>query len=303
VALAAGAAFDARAAGARDAMTLGFTLYGAKGAKLDEFLPTLKSMGFDSVELCVAPGWGYEPASCSPQRRREVRSLLAETGLKLSSVMEHVALDGDAAAQKIVCQRLASAAEMGHALSPHAPPVVESTMGGKPQEWEQVRTRFRDALGNWASVAEQTKTVIAVKPHRFNAVNRPEQAVWLIQQIASPWIELVYDFGHFVHRGMTLDSTLDVMLPHTAFVHMHDTVEDKGVVQFVLPGESRQIDYLALFRRLDQAGYRGDACCEVSSMVFKKPGYDPHKAAEVCARNMTQALRHAGLRAPQSQSE
>ena len=294
-----------RAAGAagptRDAMTLGFTLYGAKDAKLDEFLPKLKSMGFDSVELCVAPGWGYEPPSCNTRRRAEITALLGNAGLKLSCLMEHVGLDGDAAAQKLVCQRLARAAEMGHALSPHAPPVVESTMGGKPQAWEQVRTRFRDVLGDWASVAQQSKTVIAVKPHRFNAVNRPEQAVWLIQQVASPWIKLVYDFGHFVHRGMTLENTLDAMLPHTAFVHMHDTVENNGVVQFCMPGESRQIDYVSLFRRLQQAGYRGDVCCEVSSMVFKKPGYDPLKAAEVCCRNMTRALRQAGLRTPQSE--
>lgn len=305
VALGAGTAMGTRASwaagGARGAMTLGFTLYGAKGAKLDEFLPKLKSMGFDSVELCVAPGWGSEPESCSPQRRGEIRSLLGKTGLKLSSLMEHVALDGDAAAQRVVCQRLARAAEMAHTLSPQDPPVVESVMGGKPQAWEQVRTRFRDALGDWAAVAAQATTVIAVKPHRFNAVNRPEQAVWLMQQIASPWIKLVYDFGHFVHRGMTLDSTLDVMLPHTAFVHMHDTVENNGVVQFCMPGESRQIDYVTLFRKLQQAGYRGDACCEVSSMVFKKPGYDPLQAAEICSRHMTRALREAGLRPSQSE--
>jgi len=296
VALAAGAALDAPAATKRATMTLGFTLYGAKGVPLEAILPRLKSLGFDSVEMCVAPGWGCEPEACSPQRRREMAAQLRGAGLRLACLMEHVGVEGDAAAQKAVCQRLERAAELGHALSPDTPPVVESTMGGKPNTWEQVRTRFRDALGAWATVAARSKTVIAVKPHRFNAVNLPENAVWLVQQIASPWLKLVYDFGHFVHRGMTLETTLDAMLPHTAFVHMHDTVEEKGRVQFVMPGESRQIDYAALFRRLDQAGYRGDACCEVSSMVFKKPGYDPLAAAETCARNMTTALRQAGLR-------
>lgn len=285
-----------RASATRGAMTLGFTLYGAKGVSLERFLPRLKSLGFDSVELCVAPGWGYEPEACSPQRRKEIAAQLDGAGLGLPCLMEHVGLEGDAAGQKTVCQRLARAAEMGHALAPQAPPVVESTMGGKPQAWGQVRNQFRDALGAWATVARQSQTVIAVKPHRFNAVNLPENAVWLVNQVASPWIKLVYDFGHFVFRGMTLEKSLDTMLPQTAFVHMHDTVEDKGTVQFVMPGESRQIDYVALFRRLDQAGYRGCACCEVSSMVFKKPGYDPFTAAEICARNMTSALRQAGLR-------
>ena len=296
VALAAGTAFSAHAAGTRRAMTLGFALYGAKGVKLEAILPRLKALGFEAVELCVAPGWGYEPEACSPQRRKEIAAQLREVGLRLPCLMEHATLEGAAAEQKTVCERLQRAAEMGHALSPDAPPIVESVMGGKPNTWEQVRNQYRDALGAWATVAERTKTVLAVKPHRLNAVNLPENAVWLIQQIASPWLKLVYDFGHFVHRGMTLETTLDMMLPHTAFVHMHDTVEDKGRVQFVIPGESRQIDYVALFRRLDQAGYGGDACCEISSMVFKQPGYDPFAAAEICARNMLAALRQAGLR-------
>lgn len=296
LAVAAGAALDARAAARRETFTLGFTLYGAKGINLDAILPRLKSLGFDSVELCVGPGWGYEPENCSPQRCKEIAAQLNGNGLRLPCLMEHLVLEGDAAEQKAACQRLQRAAEMAHALSPDSPPVVESVMGGKPNTWEQIRTRFRDALGAWAAVAERTKTVIAVKPHRFQAVNLPDNAVWLVQQVANPWIKLVYDFGHFVHRGMTLEATLDAMLPHTAFVHMHDTIEEKGRPQFVIPGESRQIDYPALFRRLDKAGYRGDACCEVSSMVFKKPGYDPFVAAETCARNMMPALRNAGLR-------
>ena len=177
VVLGGGAALSNRAAWgegeARSALTLGFTLYGARGENLEQFLPKLKSVGFESVELCVAPGWGYEPPLCTPERCRKLRALLDKTGLKLTCLMEHVGLDGDATAQKNVCQRLARAAEMGHVLAPRTPPIVESTMGGKAQTWEQVQTRFRDALGGWATVAGQSKTVLAVKPHRFQAVNRP----------------------------------------------------------------------------------------------------------------------------------
>lgn len=289
-ALAAGA----RAADAtRRAMTLGFGLYGAKGARLEEFLPRLAALGFSSVELCLMPGWGCEPAQCSPARRKQIARLLDGAGLKLTSLMELVDLGGDAAAQRSVRERLARAAELGRDLAPQNPPVLETTMGGK--DWEQVRTQFRDNLGGWAETAARAKMLIAIKPHRLQAVNRPEQALWLLRQVSSPWIRLAYDFSHYVHSGLTLEGTLDALLPHTAFVHVKDTVIDKGKPRFLLPGESGQIDYATLFRKLRQAGYRGDVCCEVSGMVSGKPGYDPLEAARICHRNMAAAMKQAGI--------
>jgi sugar phosphate isomerase/epimerase len=279
------------AAGPRKSLLLGFGLYGAKGAKLEDFLPKLASLGYDAVELCLTPGWGYEPPSCSRQRRGQIAALLGKTGLVLSSLMEHVDLGGDAAAQKAVCERLARAAEMGHQLSPHSPPVIETTLGGG--KWEQVRTQFRDNLGGWAAVAERGKTVIALKPHRMNAVSRPEHALWLLQQVPSPWIKLVYDFSHYVHSDLTLEGTLAALLPHTAFVHVKDAVMDKGRAQFRLAGESGQIPYGTLFRKLREGGYRGCVCCEVSGMISSQPGYNPLHAATRCYQNMSQAMRES----------
>lgn len=291
--LSAAIASTSWAAPAARPMPFGFGLYGAKGVKLDDFLPKLKTLGYDAVELCLMPGWGYQPESCSPERRRQIAQLLNKTGLALSSLMEHVELGGDAAAQKVVCERLLRAGELGHQLSPHSPPVVETTLGGK--KWAQSRDQFRDNLGGWARVAERARTVIALKPHRMNAVCRPDDAVWLVKQVASPWIKLVYDYSHYVHSELTLESTLATLLPDTVFVHVKDTLIDKGRVRFCLPGESGKIAYPTLFRKLREANYRGCVCCEVSGMVSSQPGYDPLQAATRCSQNMLRAMREAGL--------
>ena len=67
-------------------------------------------------------------------------------------------------------------------------------------------------------------------------------------------------------------------------------------MEFLLPGESGTFDYANLLRLFHEGGYRGDVCCEVSSMVSSKPGYDPSAAAKTCYRNMARAFEERTCR-------
>lgn len=274
-----------------EAMTFGFSLYGMKTLKTEPALRQLAAIGFDSVELCLSPGWDAEPDNLSPARRKSIRALLANTRLRLTALMENLKLNG---AQKANHERLKKAAALGSALAPEGQPLVETIMGGG--QWDAVKNEFRDHLGGWAEVAAQEKLLLAVKPHRFGAVNRPEQALWLLEQVQSPWVKLTYDYSHFAHRGMTLEGTLRSLLPHTRFIHVKDTVLRNGRARFVLPGASGQIDYVRLLKLAAAGGYRGDICCEVSGQVFGQKGYDPVQAAKACHANLAPAFKRAGIR-------
>ena len=72
-------------------------------------------------------------------------------------------------------------------------------------------------------------------------------------------------------------------------------VERDGKVTFVLPGEAKTIDYVTLLKTFANGGYRGDFCCEVSSAVWRQPGYDASKAARTCYRNMADFFEKAGI--------
>jgi sugar phosphate isomerase/epimerase len=283
------------AAGADDRpLTLGFSLYGMKTLKTEDAIKAVARIGYDSVEFCLMPDWDATPARLGSARRKQVRALLHETGLKLPALMEHVALTGAAKDQQGVHERLKQAAGLGHDLSPTSPPLVETTMGGG--QWEKLRGQLRDNLGGWARVAEASQTVVAVKAHRFGVVSRPEHAVWLVEQVGSPWIRLVYDYSHFIHRDIPLAGSIRAMAPYTRFVHVKDTVMRDGNARFLLPGESGQTDYVELLKLLVAAGYRGDVCCEVSGMVSHNAGYDPVAAARTCYRNMAKAFQEAAIR-------
>ncbi len=277
-------------------LRLGFSLYGMKSLKTEEAIQAVRAAGYDSVEICLLPGWDAEASRLAAERRRAVRELLKSAGLVLGALMEQVDLGGDAAKQRDAIERLKRAAGLGHELSPDAPPIVETTMGGG--KWDEVRETFRDRLGGWAEAADRAKTIVAVKPHRFGAVNRPEDAVWLVEQVKSRWIRLAYDYSHFAHREMPLAATVAAMIPHTSFIHVKDAAIRDGKAVFLLPGEAGDLDYAELLQQVHAAGYRGEICVEVSGMVSGKPGYDSIAAAKQSYRVLSAAFDKAGLRRP-----
>ena len=278
---------------APEGMSLGFGLYGMKGTSPEKAIGTLAEIGFDSVQLCLLPGWDCEPQHLPAGRRRAIRKVLDASGLNLPSLLAHVPLGGDANTQRDALEQLRHATGLAHALAPDQPPMIETVMGER--RWSDEKDRFRDHLGPWAVLAESNRTVIAVKPHRGQACSRPEEALWLIEQVGSPWIKLVYDYSHFDHRGISLSDSLATMLPHTAQIAVKDADLRNDEVRFALPGATGRIDYVALLRQASSGGYRGDVNCEVSSHVHRRPGYDAQAAARICYANMALAFREAGI--------
>jgi sugar phosphate isomerase/epimerase len=286
----------ARVARAADGpgLTFGFSLYGMKSLSAEEACRTLADIGYDSVELCLLPAYDTEPTKLSADRRKRLADLLGERKLALPALMENLDLNAAGEKQAVQLDRLKRAFELARDLAPDRPPLVETVMGGGM--WDKVKDAFRDRLGAWAAAAAEAKVVLAVKPHRFGAVNRPADALWLLEQVRSPWLKVVYDYSHYDRREFTPADTVRQLAPHTAFVHVKDTVIRDGKAAFVLPGDGGSPDYVELLGLLAKAGYRGDVCCEVSGQVSNQKGYDAVAAAKKCYANLAPAFAKAGVR-------
>ena len=141
-----------------------------------------------------------------------------------------------------------------------------------------MKTRMIDRLADWARAGQAAETVIAVKSHVSGALHRPEDAKWLVDQVNSPWIRLVYDYSHFQLRNFDLAQSLKMLLSDTVFIHVKDARGTAQSVEFLLPGEGT-IDYIAYFQTLKAAAYRGPVVVEVSGQIHGRPGYDPREAA------------------------
>jgi len=274
---------------------LGYTLYGMKSLALDDALKTCAEIGYDGVELCLLDGYPTTPAQFGAAERTKLRESLAALKLRVSGLMENFSLLADDAQQAKILERIKAAGQLAHDLAPGAVPPLETVLGGKPAEWDQVKDRMAERLHAWAKAAEEAKIVMAIKAHVMSAVQNPERLLWLWKAVNHPSIQLAYDYSHFQVQGLNFDDTFTAILPHTSFIHVKDAGGTPEKVKFLLPGEGT-IDYGAYFKKLQAFGYRGDVVVEVSAMLFKQPEYEPKEAARKSYTALTAGLEKAGLR-------
>lgn len=269
---------------------LGFSLYGMKSLPLTEACAACAKIGYDSVELALNPSFPAEPKLLTPAARRELAQRLKDLNLGLAGMMDNLGLLADAATHRGHLDRIKAAAELSRDLAPATPPLLETILGGKPAEWENVKTKMAEQLRAWAEVAAREKITIAIKPHVGSAAHLPAHALWLLEQVNSPWIKAAFDQSHYQLRGLKLADTLAALLPHTRFIHVKDATGEAAKFEFKLPGAGG-IDYTDYFARLRKANWRGPVVVEVSGMIFNKPGYDPIAAAKQCFASLDTARR------------
>ncbi len=272
--------------------------YGMKSLKTVDALRTIAEIGYDGVELCLMPGWYTDPAVLSAADRREIRSTLDGTGLALPSLMDSLSIMGNRARN---IERLKLAIALAHELSPQRLPVFETVLGGKSEDWDQTKERIAADLHEWAKLGEDGGVTLCFKPHADQTVDMPERALWLLKQVNSPRLRIVYDYSHYQVQGLSLEETLRELLPYTSYIAVKDSTGDRAHHQYLLPGDGN-IDYVAYFRLLNELGYQGFVGIEITSQIHSKPGYEPIPTAKLCYQRLAPAFEKAGIHRPAHQS-
>lgn len=269
-------------------ITLGFSSYALPTKTPLEAISSIAETGYDSIELCVFP-----PRESTLKTHREIGDRLAATGLKLTSLMENLKPLETEAEFQASTERLKRVCEFARKFTPNVP-LIQTVLGGK--DWPQQKSQCRDRVGEWKEIANEANVVLAIKPHRGHAMSRPQDAIWLIEQLGnSPWIRMCFDYSHFIFRGMPMRATIEESLPYTAHIAVKDAVEIDGRVVFQSPGQAGTIDYVSLLSQFAAGGYRGDVCVEVSSQIWKQPGYDSSATLNSCYRVLAEAFDSANI--------
>ena len=276
----------------RAAMSLGFSTYGTRKLTTEEAIDLIASTGFDAVEITVTAGWDAEPARMPADRRNIVRQQIEHRKLRLTSLMEHIIPAEKDIEHTESLKRLAGVFELARDLAPDKEylPVVQTVLGGG--DWQKKKTLFRDRVGDWVELAKSHGVVLCVKPHRGGGMSQPSEAIWLIEQLKNtPWCRMVYDYSHYAFRDIPLVESVRQSLPYTAHVAVKDAIQDAdGRVRFDAAGT---INFAEILKTLHAGGYRGDISCEVSGMVWNRPGYEPREAITACYRNVMAAFHSA----------
>jgi inosose dehydratase len=260
-------------------LSFGFSLYGMKTLPWREGLANVARIGYRCTELCLRAGWDTEPKLLTKADRAEIRKRTGDLGLELSSVMENLGLGRPEGNRDANLERLRAAAEVCYECSPGPPALIETTVGGRPDAWDEIKEAMADELAAWVRKVGELKVTLAIKAHSKAAMNRPERLLWLASQVQNPGLKFVYDFSHFAAFGLDMRKTMEQVVPRTVFVHIKDTIGTAPTHRFVLPGDG-PVDFKPYVHNLIDLGYRGPVIVEVSVDVFDQPGYDPVKAAE-----------------------
>src|ERR1700761_3911355 len=125
-------------------VSLGFSLYGMKDIPLPTAFDVCAAIGYDSVELCLMPGWS-DPDSLSRQARSDLSRQLEKLHLGLAALMEQIYLLDREMPKAVGLERIRKAAALGHDLV-RATPRIETVVGGKSVEWEAGKHQMAERL-------------------------------------------------------------------------------------------------------------------------------------------------------------
>ena len=257
---------------------VGYGLYGMRDLPYMEGLGHIARIGYKHAEITLRSGWNTEPRLLTRADRAEIRKRIGDLGLTLVDVMEGMQPASNVTVEQNL-ERLRAAAEMAHECSPGAPALIQTPIGGRPGAWMERRDAMAEELSKWASKLDELDVTFCIKPHSKQAMGRPEQLIWMLDQVNHPRMKGVYDYGHFMAFGLGLEETIRQIAPRSGFVHIKDTVGKAPDHRFVLPGDGG-VDYARFLKAMAEVGYQGPIVVEVSTDVFGQPGYDPVATAQ-----------------------
>ncbi len=292
-----GGAFAPFARGAGATVGLAIGNYGMKTLSAVEATRAIAKLGYDGVEYALPEGWPTAPGQLSAGARQELRTLLKDLGLGLPSLMESLTIGVNLSGRVRNMDRLKAAAQLAHDLSPGKPPLIQTVLGLKPADWESKKGMIVDELRDWARLAASMEMTFCFKPHAGQAIHTPEQAIEIVETVGSPRIRINYDYSHMSVEGRPLEASLRQLLPHASYIQVKDAKGTPESYEYLLPGDG-PTDYPRYFRLLRELDYKGWVTVEISSMIHRKPGYDPIGTARLCYERMSAAFAKAGLDRP-----
>jgi sugar phosphate isomerase/epimerase len=234
---------------------------------LEDAYAAIAGLEFGQADLALHEGWAHIAPSAladggEPAVRREaqrIRELVARLEMKRTAAANVGLGTPDPAEQ---ARRLGAVCDLAAALDV---PVV--TIGaarrGTPEAEEAARLR---AL---LAVAAARGVTLTVETHSAQLTELPDVAVRLCQAV--PGLGLTLDASHY-YAGPNAGADFSAVYPHVRHVHLRDAGDDWDHIQ--MPAGSGRVDFGAIVRGLDAAGYSGKFAIEYidSIPIVAAPG-------------------------------
>lgn len=277
-------------------MKLSYSTWGMQTTPIDDAVRHCADLGFDGLELTVIPGWPTDAATLDRSERRRIRALYDDAGIELCGMSGNVPLLVDDSTQADANEaRFRTYLDLAAELQrPDERLIVTTTTGGAPSDWETRKGEVIERVGRLARYADERGVMIGVEPHVGAALHRPEDVIWLVEQIGAPGLTIHFDISHFNVQGIPMEESVALLAPMSLHTHVKD---ERGLAPdhaFLIPGEG-EMDYARYLTLMREAGYDGHIVVEISVMVQARPEYDALAAATQSYEVLSRAFESAGI--------
>ncbi|MFO7168582.1 MAG: sugar phosphate isomerase/epimerase [Chloroflexota bacterium] len=277
-------------------MKIGYCTWGMPTVPPDTFIPFLANLGYKGVELTVIPGYTTELSRLDRAERRRIAQMLKDHGLELPAIAAQTSMvERDPEVAAAHWKRLTDAVDLATEWAiDGTPPAVDTTVGGKSDDWDELKGLLFERMGELVRYGEQRGVVIAAEPHVADMLDSIDRVLELLRAVDSPFLKLNFDISHFNVQGVPYQESVAALAPHTVHTHVKS---ERGLAphhEFLIPGEA-PFDWVGYLHAMREHGYDGYITAEVSIMVQRRPNYDPLAAAELTYNTLAKAFDEAGI--------
>ena len=277
-------------------MKLGYSTWGMPTVPIDTAIHHIAQLGYDGIELTIIPRFTTELSTLDAAERKRIADMLKQHNLALPAIAAHSSLlETDAAAHERNMWRLKGGVDLAVELAQGDElPAVNTTPGGKPEQWETLKNFLAERVGELVDYAAERGVTIAMEPHIGAIIDTPAKVLELLESVNSPYLKVNFDISHFDIVGMSTEETVSALAAVSAHTHVKDQRGIAPDFEFLIPGEGT-FDYVGYLKAMQAHGYDGFITAEVSFMVQARENYDPLAAATLSYETLSRAFTKAGI--------
>ncbi len=277
-------------------MKLGYSTWGMPTVPIDTAISHIADLGFDGIELTIIQRFTTELSTLDAAERKRIATMLKQYNLALPAIAAHSNLmDVHAESHEKNMWRLKGGVDLAVELAQGDElPAVNTTTGGKPDEWDTKKDFLVERVGKLVDYATSRGVTIAMEPHIGAIIDTPAKVLELLEIINSPYLKVNFDISHFDIVGMSTEETVSALAAVSIHTHVKDQRGNAPDFEFLIPGEGT-FDYVGYLKLMQEHGYDGFITAEVSFMVQARKDYDPLAAATLTYQTLSKAFIDAGI--------